>query len=438
MNLNLSTATRWGLNLLIILAMIGALYLGRPIFIPTIIALLFAAMLWPGATYLNEKGVPIPFFAWGGGFPWLRFCVYRVKISWNVACMFLVSILISIALLITLGFGLAINKFVQSLPNEPKKAQEFYGRFRERIQRISPVPLDPTYFPESAQDSQLVKYVQNALNPEKSPFVVDSLRSVLDYGTSWMVQWILITFILLFLLMEGRMLSRRVVQIFGPSLEVQSKVVNALKDMATQIRVYLVWRTIINFALAIFLGMVYQILGLSQPWTWALITAIAWYVPYLGPIVAGVPPALDAFVSCESPWVAVGIVIFYILVVTLEGYLIVPVVMGRSMELNATTVMLACLFWELVWGTSGLFLAMPLMAAIKTICAHVPDWQPWANLMGTRDDDGAPEDEKKTSDDSYIEDTQLLTPEDAKAFDGAGDHTHIGRLEPDEPTRSRS
>ena len=427
MNLNLSTATRWGLNLLIILAMIGALYLGRPIFIPTIIALLFAAMLWPGATYLHEKGVPIPFLAGSSGFPWLRPWVYRVKISWNVACMFLVGVLITVALVITLGFVLAIPKILQALPNDQAKSQAFYGRFRQRLQAVSPVPLDPTLFPEKAEESQLVTYIQNALNPEKSSLVVDTLRSGGEYGTSWIVQWILIMFILLFLLMEGRMLSRRVVQIFGPSPSVQNKVVDALKDMATQIRVYLVWRTIINFALAIFLGMVYQILGLSQPWTWALITAILWYVPYLGPILAGVPPVLDAFVSCESPWVSIGILVFYILVVTLEGYLIVPVVMGRSMELNATTVMLACLFWELVWGTSGLFLAMPLMAAIKTICAHVPDWQPWANLMGTRDDDEPPDDEKKAFDDSLIDDTQLLTAEDAKAFEVARDDTAIGR-----------
>ena len=41
--------------------------------------------------------------------------------------------------------------------------------------------------------------------------------------------------------------------------------------------------------------------------------------------------------------------------------------------MNATTVMLACLFWELVWGSPGLFLAMPLMAAVKAICYHVPE-----------------------------------------------------------------
>jgi len=211
------------------------------------------------------------------------------------------------------------------------------------------------------------------------------------------------------------MLSRHLVSIFGPSEKAKRRAVDALKDMATQIRSYLVWRTIINFGMGLFLGLLYQLLHLSQPWTWALLTAILWYVPYIGPIVAGFPPVLDAFISCD-PWVAVGVLVFYVLFVTVEGYFIVPVVMGRSMELNATTVMLACLFWQLVWGLAGLFLAMPLMAAVKTICMHVPDWHPWANLMGTREDPPAP---KHASDpdisESFLEDTQILTGAELRA-----------------------
>src|SRR5262249_21288787 len=143
------------------------------------------------------------------------------------------------------------------------------------------------------------------------------------------------------------------------------------------------WRTIINFGMGAFLGIVYQVLGLKLAWTWALLTAVLWYIPYLGPIAAGVPPILDAFVSSDTPWIAVGILSFYTVFVVLEGYVVVPVVMGRSMEMNATTVMLACLFWELVWGSPGLFLAMPLMAAVKAVCHHVPDWRPWANLLSS-------------------------------------------------------
>jgi predicted PurR-regulated permease PerM len=121
---------------------------------------------------------------------------------------------------------------------------------------------------------------------------------------------------------------------------------------------------------------------------------------------------LDAFVTCESPWVSLGILVFYVAFVTLEGYFIVPVVMGRSMELNATTVMLSCLFWELVWGWAGLFLAMPLMAAAKTICTHVPEWRPWANLMDT----SADEDDLPTRSGllDQMLDTQVIPPRDVE------------------------
>src|SRR5204863_3961183 len=117
-----------------------------------------------------------------------------------------------------------------------------------------------------------------------------------------------------------------------------------------QVRAYLVWRTIINFAMAGLLGVLYQILGLKLAWSWALLTAVLWYIPYLGPIAAGIPPLIDAFVSCETPYPAILLLILYTIWVVIEGYFVVPVVMGRSMEMNATTVMLACLYWERVWG----------------------------------------------------------------------------------------
>ena len=74
---------------------------------------------------------------------------------------------------------------------------------------------------------------------------------------------------------------------------------------------------------------------------------------------------------------------FYTCLVTVEGYIIVPWVMGRSMDLNATTVIISCLFWDYVWGIGGLFLAMPLMAAVKAVCVNTEGWQSWGHLMGS-------------------------------------------------------
>jgi predicted PurR-regulated permease PerM len=410
MNLNVSTATRWGLNALILLGLVLALWMGQTILIPTVISLLLAAMLWPGVAYLNRVGFPVPFLGTCARYPWLVPCVYRLKIPWSIACSAAVGFLVTLALVIALGFGIAIPKMLQSLPNDPEKTQAYYDRFRERVQRVTPVPIDPQYLPEKADDSAIVQYLHGALDPKTSNFIFNTLLHLASYGGTWAWESILIMFILLFLLLEGRMLSRHLVEIFGPSPTVQTKVLEALADMAMQIRAYLVWRTIINFGLALVLGIIYYLLGLSQPWTWALFTAILWYVPYLGPILAGIPPVLDAFVSCESPWVSVILLFFYIFFVTIEGYFIVPVVMGRSMSLNATTVMLACLFWELVWGPAGLFLAMPLMAAVKSICEHVPDWQPWANLMGNEETPRV-----EAASDGMLDDTQVMTSADLDA-----------------------
>jgi predicted PurR-regulated permease PerM len=163
------------------------------------------------------------------------------------------------------------------------------------------------------------------------------------------------------------------------------------------------------------LGLIYSWAGLRQPWTWAVVTAILCYIPYLGPIIAGGFPVLDAFINSSSPWMAVGILLFYVLIITLEGYIVVPVVMGRPMQLNATTVLIACMFWELVWGTPGLFLAMPLLAVLKAICMHMPGWEPWANLMSTEDSE-MPITKETTPllDDVISDETQLLTIAEAE------------------------
>jgi predicted PurR-regulated permease PerM len=380
-----SVATRWGINAIILLAVTLALYFGKLIFIPTILALLLAAMLWPLASHINQYGLPLPFFRLRRRLIWIVPCVYRLHLSWGVACTTAVGVLVATALGIAAGFGFAASKLVIDL-GSLKKQVEVYGEFRFKLKQVSPWPLDEGYFPEDP-------IVENTL--EIKPGVFKTIHEALSgqalikdvsvAGLTFLWQSILIMFILLFLLLEGKMLTRRVVEIFGPTAAVQSKAVEALKDMAGQVRSYLVWRTIINFGMAFGLGVVYHLSGLRMAWAWCLLTAVLWYIPYLGPIAAGLPPVIDSFVSCPSPWASVFLLVFYIVVVVIEGYLVFPLVLGRSMEMNATTVMLACLFWEVVWGPVGLFLAMPLMGAIKAVCAHVPDWEAWANLMSDQE-----------------------------------------------------
>lgn len=358
MNLNLTTATRYGLNILALLGVAVALYLGRSIFIPLTISLMLAAILYPAARYLH----------------------HRFLMPWFLACLSIILSMVAAMLVIFFSFAASVPRLLEDLPrpNDPASQHAFYARVAGQIKKA--IPFDTSdVLPDDPERSAVFQYIRRGLEGDHIP---NTLVNLSVSGSYLLFQGVLILFILLFLLLEGDMLANKIRAIFGVEGDTQTRVTGALGQMAEAVRKYLVWRTIVNIGLGLVLGVVYHSIGLRQATLWALLTAIFSYVPYIGTIAAGIPPVLDCLISVGAG-PALGVMIFYIGVVTFEGYIIVPWVMGRSMDLNATTVLMACLFWDLVWGTAGLFLAMPLMAAVKAVCLQVEGWKPWGELMSS-------------------------------------------------------
>ena len=91
-----------------------------------------------------------------------------------------------------------------------------------------------------------------------------------------------------------------------------------------------------------------------------------------------------------------------------------------AMGVTAGIYAIMALGMNVIWGMAGLFLAMPLMAVVRSVCAHVPDWGPWSTLMGTTEAPPDPERPASTPDfaGDFLEDTQLMDPKDAKTFFG--------------------
>jgi predicted PurR-regulated permease PerM len=373
MNLNLTTATRYGLNILTAFGASMALYFGRSIFVPMVIAGLLAAMLWPWASWMHR----------------------RLRLPWFLACGTAIGLLVLLVLLVLALVVVSIPQILNDLPNpnDADDVQKKYAALRNNFATAQfPFLSVDEVLPERVSDAKLYQELLKYLRGEQ---ITKDLLSLGGGGVHVLAETTLVLFTLLFLLVEGQMLVDKVRNIFGPGLGIQASVSRAFRDMAESVRSYLVWRTIVNIGLGVVLGVVYHFLGMKQPVLWALLTVILCYIPYLGTIAAGVMPTLDALVNV-GPLAGLGVLVFYVAVVTVEGYIIVPWVMGRSMDLNATTVLVSCLFWYLVWGTAGLFLAMPLMAAIKAVCANVPGWAAWGELMSSEHTPPPPHDESKS------------------------------------------
>ncbi|MGL6074039.1 MAG: AI-2E family transporter [Fimbriiglobus sp.] len=357
MNLNLTSATRYGLNILAMLGMSVAFYVGSSIFIPVTIAILLATILYPAAAWMNR----------------------RLRMPWFFACLTSILGLVMLHLALVTAVAASVPQLVNKLPSNEEEWKIKYEDAVKKLDAVSPFELKEI-LPLHAKDSNFYLSVQKLFSTER---VSTYIQTIAGYGFEQVSQLVLILFVTLFLLLEGEMLAKKSRAIFGPSVEDQARVTRAISEMAEAVRVYLVWRTIVNMGLALVCGVIYKyVFRLEQWYLWAVLTAVLNYVPYIGTIAAGVPPVIEALIS-GRPDIALAIIVFYTVIVTFEGYLIVPWVMGRSMDLNATTVMLACLYWHLVWGVAGLFLAMPLMAGIKAICLHVEGWNAWGELMST-------------------------------------------------------
>src|SRR5947209_7406923 len=127
-NMNLSTASRWGLNTAILLSIILALYLGKTIFIPMVISLLLAAMLWPTAIWMHQPGVPVPWLSPRRKPPWLIPIIARARFPWSIACLTVVTGFVLLVVLLLVAFGLGFTKIVLDL-GDPRTQDRVFHDF---------------------------------------------------------------------------------------------------------------------------------------------------------------------------------------------------------------------------------------------------------------------------------------------------------------------
>lgn len=94
----------------------------------------------------------------------------------------------------------------------------------------------------------------------------------------------------------------------------------------------------------------------------AIIAAVLELVPYIGPVLSGIPAVILAFF--QAPILALWVIVLYLVVQQLENYLLVPLVMKKVVGLNPVVVIIALLIGGKLLGILGLLLAVPAAAVL--------------------------------------------------------------------------
>ena len=94
-------------------------------------------------------------------------------------------------------------------------------------------------------------------------------------------------------------------------------------------------------------------------------TAFIEVIPYIGPWLSAVPPAIYALFA--DPWGLLWVGLLFLFIYQVEGHIVVPNVMANALRLHPLLVIFGLLAGGALYGIPGILVALPTMAGMRAI-----------------------------------------------------------------------
>lgn len=284
----------------------------------------------------------------------------------------LVVLIVAIALLVFLGSALVsrVDQFGADWPlyRAPLRAvtsdvERRLNLLESRVNEISPQPREPHAItitePHPIRDALLQR--------------LGSLYTALFAAT-------FVPFLVFFMLVAKRKIWHETMELFPVSRRTPVKI--ALSEVSNMLRSYVVGTALVGLILVVASWAFFWAIGMDFSFLTGLVSGLLNLVPYLGMVLAWMPPVVIGLKQFHTvtPFLGIcGVLGFFHLMAA--NYLL-PSFVGRRVHLNAVSVTVALLFWGWLWGALGLLLAIPITGTIKVICDHVEGWEPAGKWLG--------------------------------------------------------
>ena len=354
-----------GLALQVAVVVIAGLYFGREVLIPITLAILLSFLLAP-LVNLFRRFLP------------------------RVVSVFLVVIL---ALGIVVGVGGLIGMQIASLmPNIPTYADEVQKKVSTvqsfATSRLSAVTQSLGDGGGSNKAAPVAGPAGTAKEPmaveihQQTPTPLQMIERVLDPLASPLSTAAIVFIFSIFILLQREDLRDRMIRRVGSGDLHRTTV--AMDDAGRRLSRYFLAQASLNLVFGCVIGLGLWILGLPSPLLWGVMSGLLRFVPYVGPVLAaGLPMALAAGVSPGWElvlWTA-GL---FLIVETLAGQVIEPLLYGHSTGLSPFAVVVAATFWTWLWGPIGLILSTPMTLCLVVTGRHVKRLEFLDVMLGDR------------------------------------------------------
>ena len=140
---------------------------------------------------------------------------------------------------------------------------------------------------------------------------------------------------------------------------------DAIAEIEGKVGACLRGQGLVCLAMAAMAAAVYGLLGLRYAVVLGLIAGLMEVLPVLGPVLGAIPPLSVAIFTApgKTPWVLLAAVLMQ----QVEGYLLVPRIMDKSVGVHPLVTLLAIAAFGSVFGLAGAILAIPLAALVQVL-----------------------------------------------------------------------
>jgi predicted PurR-regulated permease PerM len=163
---------------------------------------------------------------------------------------------------------------------------------------------------------------------------------------------------------------------------------SSVKEVVTQIKTviqrYLVGLVIEAAIMAVLNTAALLVLGIQYAFILGILAALLNVIPYIGGLIAVAMPMMVALVT-KQPIYAFYVLIAYYIIQLVDNHYISPYIVASKVKINALFSVIVVLVGNALWGVSGMFLAMPLLAIVKLICDHIEPLKPIGFVLGDTD-----------------------------------------------------
>lgn len=152
--------------------------------------------------------------------------------------------------------------------------------------------------------------------------------------------------------------------------ESQPKILHIVTRIQKKIGLWMIGQIIVSAIIFAITFIALTVLGIKYALVLAILSGFFELIPYIGPFVAAIPAIFFAFL--QSPTLAVVVMIMYIVLSKIEGYVLVPKIMQKTVGVSPLVILLAILIGFKLAGIFGILLAVPVVAVIQVI---IEEWE---------------------------------------------------------------